>query len=131
MAEELLTTALHDRHVELGAQMVEFGGWDMPIQYPAGIVQEHLATRKNAGIFDVSHMGRFIFRGQNALAFLQHTLTNNAAALEPGESQYTLIPNERGGAVDDAYLYYFDEGEYLLVVNAANREKIGIIFKRS
>jgi aminomethyltransferase len=101
------TTVLHDRHVELGAQMVEFGGWDMPIQYPAGIVQEHLATRKNAGIFDVSHMGRFIFRGKNAVAFLQYTLTNNAAALEPGQSQYTLITNERGGAVEDAYLYYF------------------------
>lgn len=130
MAAELHTTVLHDRHVELGAQMVEFGGWDMPIQYPAGIVQEHLVTRKNAGIFDVSHMGRFIFRGKNAVAFLQFTLTNNAAALEPGQSQYTLIPNERGGAIDDAYLYYFNKGEYLLVVNAANREKDRDHFQR-
>lgn len=120
---ELLKTALHDRHVELGAKMVEFGGWDMPVQYPAGILAEHLATRKQAGIFDVSHMGRFIFRGSGALAFLQHALTNNAAGLEVGRAQYTLIPNERGGAVDDAYLYRFDAGEYLLVVNASNRLK--------
>ncbi len=120
---ELHKTALHDRHVSLGAQMVEFGGWEMPIQYKSGIVHEHLSTRKRAGIFDVSHMGRFIIRGENALAFLQHVLTNNAAALDVGESQYTLIPNEEGGAVDDSYLYYFVEGEYLLVVNAANREK--------
>ncbi len=120
---ELYKTALHDRHASLGAQMVEFGGWDMPVQYKPGIMQEHLATRKQAGIFDVSHMGRFIFRGKNALSFLQHALTNNAAALEAGQSQYTLIPNERGGAIDDAYLYYFEEGVYTLVVNAANREK--------
>ena len=121
--KELHKTALYNQHVSLGAQIVEFGGWEMPIQYPAGIVQEHLATRKKAGIFDVSHMGRFIFRGKNALSFLQHALTNNAEALEVGKSQYTLIPNAQGGAIDDAYLYYFEEGEYLLVVNAANREK--------
>jgi len=104
--------------------MVEFGGWDMPIHYPRGIVQEHLATRKRAGLFDVSHMGRFVIRGQDALPFLQYTFTNNAAALQPGRSHYTFVPNETGGALDDAYLYYFIEGEYLLVVNAANREKV-------
>ncbi len=120
---ELHKTPLHRKHVEAGAQMVEFGGWDMPVQYKTGIMQEHLATRKQAGIFDVSHMGRFMIRGKNALPFLQHVLTNNAEALEVGQAQYTLIPNERGGAVDDSYLYYFEEGEYLLVVNAANREK--------
>jgi len=119
---ELQKTVLHDKHVALGATMVDFGGWHMPIQYPAGIVEEHLATRRAAGLFDVSHMGRFAVRGAGALAFLQHVLTNNAAALDPGFAQYTMIPNERGGALDDAYLYRFVADEYLLVVNAANRE---------
>jgi len=111
--------------VALGAKMVEFVGWEMPIFYPTGIVQEHLATRKEAGIFDVSHMGRFIIRGAGALKFLQHVLSNNAEALDIREvgAQYTIIPNKTGGAVDDAYLYRFVEGEYLLVVNGANREK--------
>jgi aminomethyltransferase len=85
-------------------------------------VEEHLATRKRAGIFDVSHMGRFIVRGSGALAFLQHVLSNNAAALNAGFAQYTMIPNGHGGALDDAYLYRFTPDEYLLVVNAANRE---------
>jgi aminomethyltransferase len=121
----LQRTIFYDRHVALGAKIVEFSGWEMPIFYPAGILEEHLATRKKAGLFDVSHMGRFIVRGTGALEFLQHVLTNNAEALNIRETgaQYTLIPNENGGAVDDAYLYRFVEEEYLLVVNAANREK--------
>ncbi len=122
---ELQRTIFYDRHVALGAKIVEFSGWEMPIFYPAGILEEHLATRKKAGLFDVSHMGRFIVKGTGALRFLQHILTNNAEALNIRETgaQYTLIPNENGGAVDDAYLYRFVEEEYLLVVNAANREK--------
>jgi aminomethyltransferase len=116
-------TALNDRHVELGANMVEFAGWEMPLHYEAGILQEHLATRKEVGLFDISHMGRFIVRGKAALEFLQHVLTNNAAALEEEEGHYTMIPNEDGGIMDDAYLYRFVPDEYLLVVNAANREK--------
>ncbi len=123
MTDRLFRTALYDRHLELGAQMVEFGGWEMPLHYPSGIVQEHLITRKQAGLFDVSHMGRFVIRGERALDFLQHVLTNNAAALEREEGQYTMIPNERGGAIDDAYLYRFYSDEYLLVVNAANRQR--------
>ena len=119
---KLHKTIFYDRHVNLGANIVEFGGWEMPIHYDSGIVQEHLATRKQAGLFDVSHMGRFIIRGKNSLAFLQYVLSNNAAAIEIEEGQYTLIPNERGGAIDDAYLYRFIEDEYLLVVNASNRE---------
>ncbi len=118
-----LRTVLYQKHLDLDAQMVDFGGWEMPIQYPAGIINEHMATRKTAGIFDVSHMGRLYFRGRDALPFLQHVLTNNAAALNPGESQYTLIQDETGGALDDAYLYRFRPDEYLLVVNASNREK--------
>ena len=120
---ELLRTLFHDRHVKLGATMVEFGGWEMPVQYAAGIVQEHLTTRRRAGLFDVSHMGRFRVCGADALPFLQHVLTNNAAALEPGEAQYTMIPTDTGGAMDDAYLYRFRPDEYLLVVNASNRLK--------
>ncbi len=122
---QLKRTIFYERHVALGAKMVEFSGWEMPVFYPTGIVQEHLATRKGAGLFDVSHMGRFIVRGAGALKFLQHVLSNNAEALDitTTGAQYTLIPNETGGAVDDAYLYRFLEEEYLLVVNAANREK--------
>jgi aminomethyltransferase len=121
----LRRTVLHDLHVSLGAKMVEFGGWEMPVYYPTGIVEEHLATRNGAGLFDISHMGRFIIRGAGALPFLQHVLTNNAEAIDPRiiGAQYTLIPNETGGAIDDAYLYRFVQDEYLLVVNAANREK--------
>ncbi len=122
---QLKRTIFYERHVALGAKMVEFSGWEMPVFYPSGIVEEHLATRKGAGLFDVSHMGRFIVRGAGALKFLQHVLSNNAEALDitTTGAQYTLIPNETGGAVDDAYLYRFLEEEYLLVVNAANREK--------
>jgi aminomethyltransferase len=122
---DLLKTVFYDRHVDLGAKIVEFFGWEMPMFYPTGIVKEHLATRKHAGLFDVSHMGRFIIRGSGALKFLQHVLSNNAEALDIREigAQYTFIPNNTGGAVDDAYLYRFVEDEYLLVVNGANREK--------
>ncbi|MGD9277210.1 MAG: glycine cleavage system aminomethyltransferase GcvT [Desulfobacterales bacterium] len=122
---DLLKTVFYDRHVELGAKMVEFFGWEMPMFYPTGIVKEHLATRKHSGLFDVSHMGRFIIRGSGALKFLQHVLSNNAEALDIREvgAQYTFIPNNTGGALDDAYLYRFVEDEYLLVVNGVNREK--------
>ncbi len=120
---DLMRTPLFARHIELGAQIVPFGGWEMPVQYPAGILQEHLATRRRAGLFDVSHMGRLVVEGPQTLPFLQHVLTNNAAALDVGQSQYTLLPSVDGGAVDDAYLYRFFEDRYLLVVNAANREK--------
>jgi aminomethyltransferase len=116
-------TPLYEEHLKLGAKMVEFVGWEMPLNYPSGILAEHLATRKFGGLFDISHMGRLLISGQDALPFMQYVLTNNAAALEPGQSQYTIIPNESGGAVDDAYLYRIDEKEYILVANAANMEK--------
>ncbi len=118
-------TVFYDRHVELGAKIVDFNGWDMPVSYPSGIIAEHLATRKEAGVFDVSHMGRFIIRRAGAVKFLQHVLSNNVEALNVNKltAQYTIIPNKTGGAIDDAYLYHFIEGEYLLVVNAANRLK--------
>jgi len=121
--DELKKTLFYDRHVRLGAKMVTFGGWQMPLHYEQGIIEEHLATRKRAGLFDISHMGRCVVRGERALSFLQHVLSNNAAALEVDEAQYTLIQNDQGGIIDDAYLFRFVEHEYLLVVNAANREK--------
>ncbi|HZD80403.1 MAG TPA: glycine cleavage system protein T, partial [Actinomycetota bacterium] len=118
-------TVFHDRHGQLGARFMDFGGWEMPLQYPTGVVQEHLATRNHAGLFDVSHMGRFWISGPGRVAFLQHVLTNNAEALDgrPTGAQYTVIPTEAGGAMDDAYLYRFDEERHLLVVNASNRTK--------
>ena len=103
--------------------MVGFAGWDMPVQYRSGIVAEHLATRRSAGLFDVSHMGRFRLRGAGAEAFLRRTLTNDAAALAPGRAQYTFLANERGGAEDDAYLYRLAADDFLLVVNASNRAR--------
>jgi aminomethyltransferase len=115
-------TPLYERHFALGAKIVEFGGWNMPVQYPAGILEEHLATRRGAGLFDVCHMGRFRVRGPGALGLLQQALSNDASVLEPGRAQYTMIPEEQGGARDDAYLYHLGEADYLLVVNAANRQ---------
>ncbi len=121
---DLNRTVLCERHVALGARMVDFAGWEMPVWY-TGVVEEHLATRRSAGLFDVSHMGRFLVRGASAREFLQHVLTNNAEALDirTAGAQYTLIADEAGGAIDDAYLYRFVEDEYLLVVNASNIEK--------
>jgi aminomethyltransferase len=120
---DLKKTVLHAEHVKLGGTMVDFGGYDMPVQYPTGIIAEHLATRRKAGLFDISHMGRFVVSGPERTAFLQHVLTNNVEALDLLESQYTLIPTETGGALDDAYLYRFTDDDYLLVVNAANKDK--------
>ena len=120
---QLHRTPLYDAHVALGATMVDFGGWEMPIQYPAGIVTEHLATRKKCGIFDVSHMGRLVITGPQRLQFVQKVLSNDASKLVPGRAQYCIIPDEQGGAVDDAYLYRFEEDSLFLIVNASNREK--------
>ena len=119
----LKRTPLYDRHVAASARMVDFAGWEMPVHYAGGIIAEHLATRRHAGLFDVSHMGRFVLRGRGALPFLQHVLSNSAAALDVLQAQYTMVPTPTGGAVDDAYLYRFREDEYLLVVNASNRIK--------
>lgn len=119
----LKRTVLYDSHVKLGASLVDFGGWEMPVNYPSGMVEEHLYTRKKVGIFDISHMGRFIISGREAAEFLQYVLTNNVFSIDILQAQYTMIPNENGGALDDAYLYRFYEDEYLLVVNASNIEK--------
>ena len=120
---ELKRTQLYDVHVSAGATMVDFGGGEMPIQYPSGIIAEHLYTRQVCGLFDVSHMGRLLIEGPQRKEFLQHVLTSNVSALDLNMAQYCIIPNENGGAVDDAYLYLFQEDSYLLVVNAANIDK--------
>ena len=119
---QLRRTPLYAWHAAHGAQLVDFGGWEMPMQYEKGIVEEHLYTRSKAGLFDVSHMGRFEIGGPEAKAFLQHVLTNNVDALQVNQAQYTILPTPDGGAIDDAYLYRFDADGYLLVVNAANAE---------
>ena len=113
-------TPLYGWHKTNRAKLVEFAGWEMPLRYAAGIIEEHLATRKFGGLFDVSHMGRLRISGAGRVAFLQHTLSSNVEALAPWQAQYTLIPDEHGGVQDDAYLYRFNEAAYLLVVNAAN-----------
>ena len=120
---ELKRTLLYDAHVAAGATMVDFGGWEMPIQYPEGIVAEHLYTRSACGLFDVSHMGRLLIEGPDRTAFLQHVLSSNVQNLEVNQAQYCIIPAEDGSAVDDAYLYRFEEDRFLLVVNASNTDK--------
>ena len=120
---ELKRTQLYDIHVAAGAELVDFGGWEMPIQYPSGIIAEHLYTRQVCSLFDVSHMGRLLIKGPERKAFLQHVLSSNVSALDLNMAQYCIIPNADGGAVDDAYLYLFEEDSCLLVVNAANTDK--------
>lgn len=120
---KLKRTPLYDIHVSAGGTMVDFGGWEMPVQYPTGIVAEHLYTRSNCSLFDVSHMGRILVEGPERVKYLQYVLTSNVEALTKNTAQYCIIPNENGGAVDDAYLYMFSEDKYLLVVNASNKEK--------
>jgi len=121
MAQMLLNTPLHDRHAALGARMVPFAGWEMPVQYE-GVIPEHLAVRDDCGVFDVSHMGEFEVEGPRATALLQATLSNDLDKIGPGEAQYTLLTNERGGIIDDLIVYRLDGFRYLLIVNAANRE---------
>ena len=115
-------TPLYEAHLRLGARMVDFAGYLLPLQYTS-IVEEHLAVRRAAGVFDVSHMGEFLVRGEEALAFLQWATVNDAGKLKVGRAQYSMLPNERGGVVDDIYLYRLGEEEYLMVVNAANIAK--------
>src|SRR5207342_1524236 len=118
MSQTLLRTPLHDRHVALGARLVPFAGWEMPVQY-AGVIPEHRAVREDAGAFDVSHMGEIEVEGPQARSLLQSLLSNDIARLEPGGAQYTLLTNEQGGIVDDLIVYELDPFRYLLIVNAS------------
>ena len=117
----LKRTPLHDRHVALGARMVPFAGWEMPVQY-AGVIPEHLAVRRDRGIFDVSHMGHFHVEGPRQAEMLQGLLSNDLALLADGEAQYSLLTNDSGGIVDDLIAYRLGTSHTLLVVNAGNRE---------
>lgn len=123
-------TPFTQKHIALGAKMAEFAGYNMPISY-TGINDEHAAVRKNAGIFDVSHMGEFILKGEHALDLIQRVTSNDAAKLKPGQAQYSCLPNKEGGIVDDLLVYCIEDcnadnkgaGVYMLVVNASNIEK--------
>ncbi|MCX2478830.1 glycine cleavage system aminomethyltransferase GcvT [Pedobacter sp. MC2016-15] len=115
-------TALTDKHISLGAKMVPFAGYNMPVQYE-GINAEHATVRKAVGVFDVSHMGEFILKGENALDLIQRVISNDASKLYDGKVQYAYLPNEEGGIVDDLLVYRIDEKTYMLVVNASNIEK--------
>jgi aminomethyltransferase len=117
----LKRTPLFATHQKLGARLVEFGGWEMPVQY-SSIMDEHLAVRKAAGLFDISHMGEVWVQGPSAGAFLNHLLTNNINKIAVGQGQYTLMCNERGGVIDDLYAYRIGNEEYLLVINASRIE---------
>lgn len=122
--ETLQRTPLYERHVALGARMVPFAGWEMPVQY-AGVIEEVRAVRQAAGLFDVSHMGELHVCGPGALAWLNSLLTNDASRLAVGRAQYTLLCRADGGILDDLLLYRLDTDDYLVVANASNTRKVG------
>jgi aminomethyltransferase len=122
-APSLKQTPLNAAHRRLGARMVDFGGWDMPIQYPAGTVEEHLRTRTRSALFDVSHMGEIEVRGSDAVAFVNRLCSNDAAKLVDGQAQYSALTTERGTVVDDLLVYRFAPDHLLLVVNASTTDK--------
>ena len=116
-------TPFTQKHIDLGAKMAEFAGYNMPISY-SGINDEHAAVRNSAGVFDVSHMGEFILKGEHALDLIQRTTSNDASKLTVGKAQYSCLPNNDGGIVDDLIVYCLEENKaYMLVVNASNIEK--------
>ncbi len=120
--ENLKKTPLNKVHRDLGGKMVDFGGWDMPVQY-SGVIAEHLATRTNSGLFDVSHMGEFYVEGEDAIRFVNRLTTNDVTKLVDGQAHYSCFTREDGTVVDDLLVYRFDEGKLLLVVNAGTTEK--------
>lgn len=115
-------TALYDKHVSLGAKMVPFAGFEMPVQY-SGVTEEHFAVREKAGLFDVSHMGQFFVEGPNAKKLLQYVTSNNIETLVNGQAQYSCLPNGKGGIVDDLIIYKMNDEKYFVVVNASNIDK--------
>src|SRR6476646_3733019 len=119
--QTLLRTPLYERHVALGARMVPFAGWEMPVQYE-GVIPEHRAVREDCGVFDVSHMGRFEFEGPKVPAALQRLLSNDIDKVDEGGAQYTLLTNGTGGITDDLIVYRVEGGRFFLIVNASNRE---------
>jgi aminomethyltransferase len=123
VAPELKQTPLNSSHRRMGGRMVDFGGWDMPVQYPAGTIEEHLRTRKHAGLFDVSHMGEIDVRGTEAIALVNYLASNDAAKLIDGQAQYSALTTAAGTVVDDLLVYRFAADRLLLVVNAGTTEK--------
>src|SRR5918993_3066367 len=116
-------TPFTDKHIALGAKMADFAGFNMPISY-TGINDEHATVRNNVGVFDVSHMGEFILKGEQALELIQRITTNDASKLTAGKAQYSCLPNEKGGIIDDLIVYCIEENKvYMLVVNSSNIEK--------
>lgn len=120
--QSLKNVELNDLHISLGAKMVPFAGFNMPVQY-SNLIQEHLAVRNNVGVFDVSHMGEFMLKGEKALDLIQLVTSNDASKLTDGKVQYSCMPNNTGGIVDDLLVYRWNENEYYLVVNASNIQK--------
>lgn len=121
--ENLKRTPLNAVHRELGGRMVDFGGWDMPVQYPAGVIEEHMRTRTRAGLFDVSHMGEIWVEGADAIEFVNRLTTNDVTKLTDGQAHYSTLTREDGGVVDDLLVYRFSDDKLLLVVNAGTTEK--------
>lgn len=121
-ATDLKHVALESKHIALGAKMVPFAGYNMPVSY-TGLNEEHLTVRSGTGVFDVSHMGEFILKGEHALDLIQRVTSNDAAVLSDGKIQYSCLPNDKGGIVDDLLVYRISDIEYMLVVNASNIEK--------
>ena len=120
---ELKKTPLNQAHRELGGKMVDFGGWDMPVQYPPGVIEEHMRTRTVAGLFDVSHMGEIWVEGADAIPFVNGITTNDVTKLVDGQAHYSALTNEKGGVVDDLLVYRFGPEKLLLVVNAGTTDK--------
>ena len=121
----LTQSPLHDRHLAAGAKLAEFGGWEMPLEYPTGVLKEHAAVRDAVGIFDVSHLGKLVVRGPGAAEYLNTCLTNDLGRIGPGRAQYTLVCDaETGGVVDDLIVYYRSDDHLLLVPNAANSAEV-------
>lgn len=118
-----LKTPLYDVHVAEGGKIVPFAGYLLPVQYPTGVIKEHMAVRQAAGLFDVSHMGEILFTGPTALKTLNHLLTNDFTDMPVGKVRYSVMCNDKGGVIDDLVVYKFSDEEYLVVVNAANRRK--------
>lgn len=116
-------TPLYDEHVALGGKIVPFAGYSLPVQYPSGVITEHMAVRQQAGLFDVSHMGEVFFEGPDAIANLNHLLTNDFTVMNDGQVRYSPMCNPQGGIVDDLIVYRFHAEKYMLVVNAGNRDK--------
>lgn len=122
-ALQLKKTSLNEVNRAMGGRMVEFGGWDMPVQYPAGTMTEHLRTRTHAGLFDVSHMGEIVVRGADAIPFVNRLTSNDASKLVDGQAQYSALTTPEGTVIDDLLVYRFGENDLLLVVNAGTTEK--------